>query len=122
MFDWIIETYQKELLGARDACASKNISADYRTFNGWQSVEPYIRHSENSLQSRRELKGYFSSELVDFLKNDPDSPADYDLDPQPMVYCHNLEGLTCHITAERKVEVVDLLKLIEFGSPAPPGH
>ena len=114
--------YRTELLGTRDACASKNISADYRTFNGWQSVEPYIRHSENSLQSRRELKGYFSSELVDFLKKDPDSPAEYDLDPQPMVYCHNLEGLTCHITAERKVEVVDLLKLIEFGSPAPPGQ
>ena len=68
----------------------KNILADYRTVNGRHSVEPFIM--ENILQSKRELKGYFSSELVDFLKKDPDSPVDYDLDPQPMVYCHNLEG------------------------------
>ena len=88
----------------------KNILADYRTVNGRHSVEPFIM--ENILQSKRELKGYFSSELVDFLKKDPDSPVDYDLDPQPMVYCHNLEGLLCHIASERKVEVVDLLKLI----------
>ena len=31
---------------------------------------------------------------------------------QPMVYCHNLEGLICHIASERNVEVADLLKLI----------
>ena len=88
----------------------KSLLADYRTLNGWQSVEPYIM--ENILESKRELKGHFSSELVNFLKKDPDSPFDYDLDPQPMVYCHNLEGLICHIASERKVEVADLLKLI----------
>ena len=65
--------------------------------NGWQSVEPYIM--ENILESKRELKGHFSSELVNFLKKDPDSPFDYDLDPQPIVYCHDLEGLICHIAS-----------------------
>ena len=88
----------------------KSLLADYRTLNGWQSVEPYIM--ENILESKRELKGHFSSELVNFLKKDPDSPFDYDLDPQPIVYCHNLEGLIYHIASERNVEVADLLKLI----------
>ena len=88
----------------------KSLLADYRTLNGWQSVEPYIM--ENILESKRELKGHFSSELVNFLKKDPDSPFDYNLDPQPMVYCDNLEGLICHIASERNVEVADLLKLI----------
>ena len=55
----------------------KNFLADYGTLNGWQSVEPYIM--ENILESKRELKGHFSSELVNFLKKDPDSPFDYEL-------------------------------------------
>ena len=54
-------------------------------------------------------------EILKDSVEDPDSRVDYDLDPQPMVYCHNLEGLICHITSERKVEVIYLLKLIEFG-------
>ena len=37
---------------------------------------------------------------------------DYDLDQQPMVYCHDLEGLMVHVARERGVDVVDLLKLI----------
>ena len=60
---------------------------------------------ENMLQSKKELEAFFSAELVNFLAKIPDNPIDYDLDPQPMVYCHDLEGLLCHIAAERKVEV-----------------
>ena len=88
----------------------KNILADYRCLNGRQSVEPYI--VENMLQSKKELEAFFSVELVNFFAKVPDNPVDYDLDPQPMVYCHDLEGLLCHIASERKVEVTDLLKLI----------
>ena len=88
----------------------KNILADYRCLNGRQSVEPYI--VENMLASKKELEGFFSAELVNFFAKIPDNPVEYDLDPQPMVYCHNLEGLLCHIASERKVEVTDLLKLI----------
>ena len=88
----------------------KHFLADYRTLNGRHSVEPYI--VENMLQSKKELEGFFSVELVNFLAKILDNPIDYDLDPQPMVYCHDLEGLLCHIAAERKVEVTDLLKLI----------
>ena len=84
--------------------------ADYRCLNGRQSVEPYI--VENMLASKKELEGFFSAELVNFFAKIPDNPVEYDLDPQPMVYCHNLEGLLCHIASERKVEVTDLLKLI----------
>ena len=73
----------------------KNILADYRCLNGKHSVEPYI--VENMLQSKKELQGFFSAELVDFLAKVPDSSIDYDLDPQPMVFCHDLEGLLCHI-------------------------
>ena len=47
---------------------------------------------------------------MNFLAKIPDNPVDFDLDPQPMVYCHDLGGLLCHIAAERKVEVTDLLK------------
>ena len=41
----------------------------------------------------------------------PDSD-DYDLDPQPMVYCTDLEGLMIHVAKERGVLVADVLKLI----------
>ena len=88
----------------------KGLLADYRTLNGRHSVEPYV--VENMLSSKKELKGFFSSELVNFLEKVPGSTADYDLDPEPMVFCNNLEGLLCHIAEERKVDVKDLLKLI----------
>ena len=41
----------------------------------------------------------------------PDS-LDYDLDPQPMVWCHDLEAFVTYVAKERGVEVVDVLKLI----------
>ena len=43
----------------------KHFLADYRTLNGRHSVEPYI--VENMLQSKKELEGFFSVELVNFL-------------------------------------------------------
>ena len=46
---------------------------------------------------------------MNFLEKVPGSTADYDLDPEPMVFCNNLEGLLCHIA---EVDVKDLLKLI----------
>lgn len=89
----------------------KNFLADYRNKNGRQSVEPYI--VEGILQSKKELKSFYSAELVDFFAKDPDVGLfEYDLDPQPMVFCHNLEGLLCHIASERKMDVKDILKLV----------
>ena len=43
----------------------KNFLSDYRCLNGKHSVEPYI--VENMLQSKKELEGFFSAELVNFL-------------------------------------------------------
>ena len=49
----------------------RNILADYRSLNGRASVEPYV--VENMLQSKQELKTYFTSELVNFLTWDPEA-------------------------------------------------
>ena len=83
--------------------------ADIRSLFGKDSVAPYIL--ESHIRSRKELKTFFSVELVNFLKRIPGT-NDYDLDPMPMVFCHDLAGLISFVASAREMTEVEILKLV----------
>ena len=81
-----------------------------RSLFGKSSVAPYIL--EHHISLRGELKTFLISELVDFIAFAQGSHIDHDLDPQPMVYCHDLAGLIIYVARARDTNEVEVLKLI----------
>ena len=86
-----------------------HVLGDVRSLFGRKSVAAHIR--DHHIQSRKELKTFFTSELVNFLQRIPGS-HDYELDPQPMVFCHALEGLITYVARKRGLSEVEVLKLV----------
>jgi hypothetical protein len=82
----------------------KGILADTRTLFGKGAVQPYLE--EAMLEDKKELGKFFTVEMVNFFDKE------YDLDPQPMAFTKDLEGLIEYVAAARGLPPKEVLKLV----------